>query len=151
MFSSTRARSCSSTRSTRPRSSLVSIGPRSGFRAARPLRRGGADARIKLRARPDSAPDPDAPLTDPSPSPSRPGLVPGVLLCAALALAAWALQLAEVAVFRHAVVEALVIAMLLGVAVRTAWTPTPRFEPGIKLTARQVLEVAVVLLGASVD
>ena len=100
-------------------------------------------------------PDPIVPrlqtasLTEPSSSPLR--HLPGVLLCAALALAAWALQLAEVALFRHAVVEALVIAMLLGVLVRTVWVPSPRFEPGIKLTAKQVLEVAVVLLGASVD
>ena len=92
---------------------------------------------------------PASPLTEPSSSPVR--LLPGVLLCAALALAAWALQRAEVALFRHAVVEALVMAMLLGVAVRTAWVPACRFEPGIQLTAKQVLEVAVVLLGASVD
>jgi uncharacterized integral membrane protein (TIGR00698 family) len=78
-------------------------------------------------------------------------LIPGMLLCAALALAAWVLQLAEVSLFRHAMVEALVIAMLLGVIVRTAWVPTPRFDPGIRFTAKQVLEVAVVLLGASVD
>ena len=83
--------------------------------------------------------------------PPRFRLVPGVLVCAALALAAWALQLAEVALVHHAVVEALVIAMLLGVAIRTAWTPTERFDPGIGFTAKQVLEVAVVLLGASVD
>jgi len=77
--------------------------------------------------------------------------IPGVLLCAALALAAWALQLAEVALVRHAVVESLVIAMLLGVIVRTAWVPGARWQPGIRFTAKEVLEVAVVLLGASVD
>lgn len=85
-----------------------------------------------------------------TPSP-RLRLLPGMLLCAALALAAWALQLAEVSLFRHAVVEALVIAMLLGVIIRTVWVPTARFDPGIRFTAKQVLEVAVVLLGASVD
>jgi uncharacterized integral membrane protein (TIGR00698 family) len=88
-------------------------------------------------------------LTDPS-TPRR-RRIAGVLLCAALALAAWALQLAEVSLVRHAVVEALVIAMLLGVALRTAWEPGPRWQPGIRFTAREVLEVAVVLLGASVD
>jgi uncharacterized integral membrane protein (TIGR00698 family) len=88
-------------------------------------------------------------LTDPSAS--RTSRVPGILLCAALAAAAWALQLAEVALFRHAVVEALVLAILLGMLIRTFWIPTPRFVPGIQFTAKQVLEVAVVLLGASVD
>ena len=85
------------------------------------------------------------------PSTPRRRRIAGVLLCAALALAAWALQLAEVSLVRHAVVEALVIAMLLGVVLRTAWEPGPRWQPGIRFTAKEVLEVAVVLLGASVD
>jgi uncharacterized integral membrane protein (TIGR00698 family) len=85
------------------------------------------------------------------PAPPRASLFPGVLLCAALACAAWLLQLAEVAVFRHAVVEALVLAILLGMLVRTLWVPPALFAPGIQLTAKQVLEVAVALLGASVD
>jgi uncharacterized integral membrane protein (TIGR00698 family) len=80
-----------------------------------------------------------------------PALVPGVLLAAAIAAAAWLLQLAEVRLFRHAVVEALVLAILLGMAVRTFWTPPPRFEPGIGFASKQVLETAIVLLGASVD
>ncbi|HEX2202264.1 MAG TPA: putative sulfate exporter family transporter [Longimicrobium sp.] len=78
-------------------------------------------------------------------------LVPGVLLAAAIALAAWGLQLLEVRLFRHAVVEALVLAILLGMLLRTFWVPPKRFDPGIKLTAKQVLETAIVLLGASVD
>ena len=89
-----------------------------------------------------------------SPStPPRPLLapLPGILLCAAIAVAAWALHLAEVALAGHAVVEAIVLAILLGMVVRTFWVPPKRFEPGIKLTAKQVLEVAVALLGASVD
>ncbi len=47
--------------------------------------------------------------------------------------------------------EALVLAILIGVAVRTAWKPAPRFHPGINLCAKFVLEVAIVLLGASVS
>ncbi len=47
--------------------------------------------------------------------------------------------------------EALVLAILIGVAVRTAWKPEPRFHPGINLCAKFVLEVAIVLLGASVS
>ncbi|HEU4456881.1 MAG TPA: putative sulfate exporter family transporter [Longimicrobium sp.] len=78
-------------------------------------------------------------------------LVPGAALSATIALAAWLLQRAETALLRHAVVEALVLAMLIGMMVRTFWTPPARFRSGISFTARQVLETAIVLLGASVD
>jgi len=47
--------------------------------------------------------------------------------------------------------EALVLAILIGAAVRTAWTPGKRWKPGIDFSAKLVLEVAVVLLGASVS
>ncbi|HEU0054899.1 MAG TPA: putative sulfate exporter family transporter, partial [Longimicrobium sp.] len=89
-----------------------------------------------------------------SPAPPRSGaaaLLPGVALSAAIAAAAWVLQLAEVALFRHAVVEALVLAILLGMVIRTAWVPPARYDAGIRFTAKQVLETAIVLLGASVD
>jgi uncharacterized integral membrane protein (TIGR00698 family) len=78
-------------------------------------------------------------------------LAPGIVLAAALTLAAWALQAIEVRLLGHAVVEALVLAILLGMIVRSAWTPPARYEPGIKFSAKQVLETAIVLLGASVD
>lgn len=76
---------------------------------------------------------------------------PGLALAAALTLAAWALQAGETRLLGHPVVEALVLAILLGMAVRTAWRPPARYEPGIMLAAKQVLELAIVLLGASVD
>src|ERR1700719_2273701 len=47
--------------------------------------------------------------------------------------------------------EALVLAILLGVVIRTAWTPAKRFVPGIAFSAKLLLEVAVVMLGASVS
>ena len=78
-------------------------------------------------------------------------LAPGLALAAALTLAAWALQALELRFMDQAVVEALVLALLLGMIVRTAWTPPPRYEPGIKFAGKQVLETAIVLLGASVD
>ena len=40
---------------------------------------------------------------------------------------------------------------LLGVAVRTAWMPKPRFMPGVAFSAKFLLECAVVMLGASVS
>jgi uncharacterized integral membrane protein (TIGR00698 family) len=95
-------------------------------------------------------------LTSPTPSvkqnPSWTAAhAPGIALAAALAAAAAALQAVETRILTHAIVEALVLAILLGMAVRLAWKPGARWEPGIKFTAKQVLEAAIVLLGASVD
>ncbi|HEX6038076.1 YeiH family protein [Longimicrobium sp.] len=78
-------------------------------------------------------------------------LAPGLALAAALTLAAWGLQVLEVRLIGHAVVEALVLALVLGMMVRTAWTPPARYAPGISFAARQLLEAAIVLLGASVS
>jgi uncharacterized membrane protein YadS len=47
--------------------------------------------------------------------------------------------------------EALVLAIVLGVAVRTVWKPGPHWRPGINLSAKFVLECAVVMLGATVS
>jgi uncharacterized integral membrane protein (TIGR00698 family) len=44
-----------------------------------------------------------------------------------------------------------VLAILLGVAIRTIWTPAKRFVPGIAFSAKTLLEIAVVMLGASVS
>lgn len=78
-------------------------------------------------------------------------LLPGVLLCAGVTLAAVALARIEAALFGRAWLEALVLAILLGAAIRTAWTPGPRWKPGIDFSAKMLLEVAVVLLGASLS
>ena len=78
-------------------------------------------------------------------------LVPGVVLCAAIAAAGWGLQQAELAASGRAWIEALVLAILVGAAVRTAWTPGPPWKPGIDFSAKLLLEIAVVLLGASVS
>jgi uncharacterized integral membrane protein (TIGR00698 family) len=47
--------------------------------------------------------------------------------------------------------EALVLAILIGVAVRTAWKPGKSWNDGIGFSAKFVLEFAIVLLGASVS
>jgi uncharacterized integral membrane protein (TIGR00698 family) len=78
-------------------------------------------------------------------------LSPGILLCIAITMLAIALQAIEVHFAGHAYLEALVLAILLGVAIRTAWTPAKRFVPGIAFSAKLLLEVAVVMLGASVS
>ncbi len=78
-------------------------------------------------------------------------LVPGVLLCAALTVASIALQQIEEALFGHPYVEALVLAILLGALIRTFWTPGPQWRDGIAFSAKTLLEIAVMLLGASVS
>lgn len=77
--------------------------------------------------------------------------LPGLALAAGIALAAWGLQGVEEALLGAPLVEALVLALVLGTLLRTFWTPDERWTPGIELAAKQLLEVAIVLLGASVD
>nr|WP_246352441.1 putative sulfate exporter family transporter [Sphingomonas xinjiangensis] len=77
--------------------------------------------------------------------------MPGVALCLAVTGAAFVLQRLEEALFGRAWLEALVLALLIGTAVRSVWTPGPRWFPGISFSAKFLLELAVVLLGASVS
>lgn len=79
------------------------------------------------------------------------GLLPGLALCVAVTVLAFAAASAEVALFGQAWIEALVLAILIGTVIRTAWTPSARWHPGIGFSAKILLEVAVVLLGASVS
>jgi uncharacterized integral membrane protein (TIGR00698 family) len=78
-------------------------------------------------------------------------LLPGVLLCIAITVAALLLQVVEVHFAGQPYLEALVLAILLGVVIRTAWQPGPRWQPGINFSAKFVLEFAIVMLGASVS
>jgi uncharacterized integral membrane protein (TIGR00698 family) len=80
-----------------------------------------------------------------------PSLLPGLLLCIAITVAAVLLQDVEVYLVGAPYLEALVLAILLGVAVRTAWRPGPAWHPGIHFSAKFVLECAIVILGASVS
>ncbi|MFI4888940.1 MAG: YeiH family protein [Steroidobacterales bacterium] len=77
--------------------------------------------------------------------------LPGILLCAAVTMAAIALQFVEVRATGQPYLESLVLAILIGVAVRSAWVPGARFLPGIYFCAKWLLEIAVMLLGASVS
>ena len=78
-------------------------------------------------------------------------VVPGIALCTLVTLASIGLQRLEERAFAHPYVEALVIAILLGMAVRTAWNPSERWLTGIAFSAKQLLEIAVMLLGASIS
>ncbi|WP_455977758.1 YeiH family protein [Methylorubrum populi] len=78
-------------------------------------------------------------------------LAPGIALCIAVTLISIGLQHLEEGAFEHPYIEALVIAILLGMAIRTFWTPSPLWRSGIAFSAKQLLEVAVMLLGASIS
>jgi uncharacterized integral membrane protein (TIGR00698 family) len=77
--------------------------------------------------------------------------LPGILLCIAITLTATLLETIEVKLVGQPYLEALVLAILIGVAIRTTWTPDLRWIPGIIFSAKFILEFAIVLLGASVS
>jgi uncharacterized integral membrane protein (TIGR00698 family) len=77
--------------------------------------------------------------------------LPGVLLCLLVTTIAFALQFIEVKLAGEAYLEALVLAILMGVVIRVIWTPGLRWHMGIAFSAKMLLEIAVVLLGASVS
>jgi uncharacterized integral membrane protein (TIGR00698 family) len=77
--------------------------------------------------------------------------LPGVLLCGAITLVAMLVERIEVFFVGQPYLEALVLAILIGVAVRTAWKPGNSWNEGIGFSAKFVLEFAIVLLGASVS
>ncbi len=78
-------------------------------------------------------------------------ILPGLALCLAVTGAAFALEHIEERLFDRAWLEALVLAILIGTAVRTAWAPGSAWRRGITFSAKTLLEVAVVLLGASLS
>jgi uncharacterized integral membrane protein (TIGR00698 family) len=78
-------------------------------------------------------------------------VAPGLALCAAVTTTAYVTQATEEAMVGKAWVEALAIAILLGAALRSVWVPGTRLQEGIEFSAKHLLEIAVVLLGASVS
>jgi uncharacterized integral membrane protein (TIGR00698 family) len=78
-------------------------------------------------------------------------LLPGTLLCIAVSAAATAMERLEMSALGRVWLEALVLAILLGAVIRTLWSPDLRWSSGIKFSAKALLEVAVLLLGASIS
>src|SRR6266702_6660490 len=77
--------------------------------------------------------------------------LPGTVVCIAITLVAIGVQRVEERAFAHPYVEALVLAILFGIAVRSAWEPGPKWISGINFSAKFLLEFAVMLLGASIS
>jgi uncharacterized integral membrane protein (TIGR00698 family) len=78
-------------------------------------------------------------------------LVPGVALAALVSLAAVALGGLEERMLGRAIIEPLVLAILLGMLVRIVRGERAADVPGIRFVAKDLLELAVCLLGATMD
>lgn len=107
--------------------------------------RAGADTATRLTAR----------HTDRSSFSVGPGplarLLPGLIVVLALGLVAQGLASMQHVALGRIWLEPLVLALLLGVLVRNVGLSLGRVEPGAAYAGKQILEVAVVLLGLSVD
>lgn len=73
------------------------------------------------------------------------GLLPGLLLACVPAVLAWLGGLA------WPLLGSAVLAILLGVALRAAWTPPAQYVPGIEFAGKYVLQASIVLLGFGLD
>ena len=78
-------------------------------------------------------------------------ILPGLGLCLAVTAGSWILERGEERLFGKAWLEALVLAIILGTVVRSLWAMDKRWYAGIEFSAKTLLEIAVVLLGASLS
>lgn len=78
-------------------------------------------------------------------------LLPGIFLAATVALAALGLEALEERLIGQHLFGSLVLAIVLGTLLRSTGRISERFAPGIRFSAHTVLEVAIVLLGASIS
>lgn len=78
-------------------------------------------------------------------------ITPGLILSCAVTILAVGLERLEQHLFGRAWLEALVLAILAGTAIRSIVSLSPKFSSGINFSAKILLEIAVVLLGASIS
>lgn len=76
---------------------------------------------------------------------------PGLALSIGIAGISQALEGAEVRLFGAAWVDGLVLAIVLGTLLHTLWGLPARYAAGVQFAAKTVLEIAIVLLGASIS
>lgn len=72
-------------------------------------------------------------------------MLPGLLLCVAIAIAAFVLGRAL------PIVGGPVFGIVLGVIVAMVLKPGARFKPGVRFAARQLLQLSIILLGATLQ
>ncbi|MCZ3378009.1 YeiH family protein [Rhizobium sp. AG207R] len=78
-------------------------------------------------------------------------ILPGLALTSAVALAAYAAEHVEVGLLGGRWIESLVLAIAFGIAVCTIKPLKPAMKPGVDFSAKFLLEIAIVLLGASIS
>ncbi|MCL6229954.1 YeiH family protein [Bartonella bilalgolemii] len=78
-------------------------------------------------------------------------LGPGILICALISVFAYGLEVIEKQFLAEAWIETLVLAILLGSIVRSCSSLPAYFDKGINFCAKILLEIAIVLLGASIS
>lgn len=78
-------------------------------------------------------------------------IFPGLLLSAAIGVLAAGFELAEVRLLGFAYLDGLVVAILIGTLLHTVFGLGDRFVPGVKFSAKIVLELAIVLLGGTIS
>ena len=74
----------------------------------------------------------------------------GLLFCLVIGAIAWTIAEVEESLIDRAVIDALVIAIILGVVAKNLLPLPSVVVPGSKFVSKQVLEASVLLLGASV-
>ena len=78
-------------------------------------------------------------------------LIPGLVVVAIVSAISVGIGAVETRLLGRPLVEPLVVAILVGMAVRAGTGASEAIEPGVRFAAKQVLEVAVFLLGATMD
>ncbi|XUY29596.1 YeiH family protein [Agrobacterium sp. rho-8.1] len=78
-------------------------------------------------------------------------IVPGLVVCTLVAVAAYVLAWVQHALLGAGFLEALVFAILLGIVTRTLCSDQKTWRPGINFSSKLLLEIAIVLLGASIS
>ncbi|WP_142415894.1 YeiH family protein [Bartonella massiliensis] len=76
---------------------------------------------------------------------------PGILACLLISALAYGLEVTEKQLFSEAWLESLVLAILLGSITRSCFPLPTYFQKGITFCAKTLLEIAIVLLGASIS
>ena len=82
---------------------------------------------------------------------TRKSVLPGIAAAAIVSLLAVAGGAIEERAFGRPIIEPLVLAILIGMAIRTAVGSWSDGEQGIRFTSKTVLEIAVFLIGATMD
>ncbi len=95
--------------------------------------------------------DPPLPQTERTPGPWLARHGPGLGLTVVLAALAYGIGLVETALLPFVIIEPLLLALIAGMVIRALWLPPDRIAAGIGFAAKELLEVAIVVLGLTLN